>query len=398
MTNHSPIETRSALPIETRDDPGTGGTGDPIAAAVAAVEEIRTAVTGSATETRTAVEGLRADLAAFRTRLEAVEVRANRPGATAANPAEPPIERRAFTGFLRGGREILTPEEVRTLRVADDTAGGYLAPTEFVAEVIKGIVQFSPVRQVATVRTTGSGSVTLPKRSGTITGRWVDETEDRTGTEGTYGAAVIPVREAAFFIDVSTRLLEDAAVNIEAELAADAAEEAGRLEGAAFVTGDGVKAPMGFMSDTGVGYTANGHATTLGADALISLMYAMPAAYRNAGTFMMNGTTLATIRKLKDGQGNYLWQPAYTAGQPETILGRPVVEAPDMPDIASGAYPIAFGDFGRAYRIYDRLSLSVLRDPYSLATAGKVRFHFRRRTGGGVVLAEALRKLKMATS
>lgn len=377
------------IPFETRDE----GAEDGSAQVLAAIEEVRTAHQSFRTDLETR---LTTEVRGLTTRLDGIETRINRPGASNGNGNEPTLEARAFTGFLRGGRESLSAEEVRTLRVSDDTAGGYLAPTEFVAEVIKGVVQFSPVRQVATVRTTGAGSVTLPKRTGTVTGRWVDETETRTETGETYGQAVIPVREMAFFIDVSTKLLEDAAINVEAEIAMDAAEEAGRLEGAAFVNGDGVKAPMGFMQDTGVSFTANGHASNLSSDALITLMYAMPAAYRNAGTWMMNGTTLATIRKLKDGQGNYLWQPSYQAGQPETVLGRPVVEAPDMPDIGADAFPVVFGDFGRAYRIYDRLAVSVLRDPYSIATTGKVRFHFRRRTGGGVVLAEAIRKLKMA--
>jgi HK97 family phage major capsid protein len=128
------------------------------------------------------------------------------------------------------------------------------------------------------------------------------------------------------------------------------------------------------------------------------MMYSLPAYYRNRSSWMMNGTTLATVRKLKDGQGNYLWQPSFQAGQPETLLGRPVVEAVDMPDLASGTFPIAFGDFATAYRIYDRVALSVMRDPYSLATRGLVRFHARRRVGGGVVMGAAIKKLKMATS
>jgi HK97 family phage major capsid protein len=111
----------------------------------------------------------------------------------------------------------------------------------------------------------------------------------------------------------------------------------------------------------------------------------------------MNGTTLATLRKLKDGQGNYLWQPSYQAGQPETILGRPVVEMVDMPDIASDAYPIIFGDFS-AYRIVDRLEMSILTNPYLLATTGMTRIHATRRVGGGVLQAARFRKLKMATS
>ncbi len=143
------------------------------------------------------------------------------------------------------------------------------------------------------------------------------------------------------------------------------------------------------MTDAGVADSLNGHATNLQADALITLMYALPAVYRNRGAWMMNGTTLATVRKLKDGQGNFLWQPSYPAGQPETILGRPVIEAVDMDDVARGAFPIAFGDFARAYRIYDRLALSVMRDPYTQATNGLARFHARRRVGGGVVSPEA---------
>ncbi|TIX61719.1 MAG: phage major capsid protein, partial [Mesorhizobium sp.] len=173
----------------------------------------------------------------------------------------------------------------------------------------------------------------------------------------------------------------------------------GQKEGLAFVSGDGVLSPRGFMTVTEVEFTLNGHATNLSADALISLMYAMPAAYRNRGSWTMNGTTLATIRKLKDGQGNYLWQPSYQAGQPETILGRPVVEMIDMPNVAADAFPIAFGDFATGYRIYDRLTgLSIFSNPYLLATEGLVRIHARHRVGGDVVQPKALRKLKMATS
>lgn len=111
----------------------------------------------------------------------------------------------------------------------------------------------------------------------------------------------------------------------------------------------------------------------------------------------MNGTTLATIRKIKDGQGNYLWQPSYQAGQPETILGRPVVEMLDMPDVASGAYPIVYGDFS-GYRIVDRIGLSILVNPYLLATNGLTRIHATRRVGGGVLQAAKFRKLFMSVS
>jgi len=378
------LEMRSAEPIETRNDY------EELSAATQAVEELRSAVE----ERMAGLDGITA-------RLDALETRAQRPGATEPTNAEP-IERRAFTGYLRHGRESMDPEEVRSLRVSDDTRGGYLAPAEFVAEVVKGIVERSPIRQAARVGSTSSGEVIIPKRTGTPTGYWVGETEDRTETGSTYGQAEIPIHEMACYVDVSQRLLEDAAVDVDAEVAFDLSEEFGRLEALAFMQGDGSKKPRGVMQHADVPYSITGNASTLGsapADLLIDAFYKVPAFYRNRGVWMMNGSTLAAIRKLKDaGSGAYLWQPALTAGQPETILGRPVIEDPTMDDVGSSAEPIIFGDFGSAYRIYDRGNLSIMRDPYSVATKGLVRFHARRRVGGGMVLAEALRKIRCATS
>ncbi|MEG8220124.1 phage major capsid protein [Sphingomonas sp. HH69] len=333
---------------------------------------------------------------------ERIEQKLNRPGAIEARAEPGKIEAKAFGSFLRYGREALPVDEVKALRVADDTAGGYLAPADFAAEVVKGIVERSPIRQAARVGTTSSGEVILPKRTGQPTGHWVGETEDRTETGATYGQIEIPIHEMACYVDVSQRLLEDAAVNVEGEVAFDLAEEFGRLEALAFMQGNGVKKPLGVMEAAGVAYTHTGNASTLGSDpagTLIDAFYALPAFYRNRAAWMMNGGTLAAIRKLKDaGTGAFLWQPALTAGQPETILGRPVIEDPTMDDVGSAAEPIVLGDFASAYRIYDRVALSVMRDPYTVATSGKVRFHARRRVGGGVVLAEALRKIRCATS
>jgi HK97 family phage major capsid protein/HK97 family phage prohead protease len=356
----------------------------------------------------TDVAALKSDVAAIRgstdeasKSLKAIETKLARPNVTVKQEDEVKPERKAFASFLRKGAERMG-EEVKSLVVADDTRGGYLAPPEFSAEVVKGIVEFSPIRQAAKVGSTSSGSVILPKRTGRPTASWVGEDEDRPETGSTYGQVEIPVHEMACYVDVSQRLLEDAAVNVETEVANDLAEEFGRLEGYDLLRGDGVKKPLGLMSASGIAYTPTGNASTLGsapADLLIDFLYGLSPTYRNAGSWMMNGTTLAAIRKLKDGTtGVYLWQPAFAAGQPETILGRPVIEAPDMPDIGSGAEPIIYGDFMRAFRIYDRVAMSVLRDPYTQATRGLVRFHARRRVGAGLVLAEALRKIKCATS
>lgn len=395
---HERIETRSALPIEVRDESGGD---DPLTIATRSVEELRTSVTEFQTRTQTQ---LTTELRALTERLEQIETRAGRPGATADQRAAEAtaLERRAFVGFVRQGREALAPEEVRALRVSDDTAGGYLAPAEFTAEVDKNLVQFSPIRQAARVGTTSAGSVIIPRRTGRPTANWVGEIEERTGTESTYGQAEVPIDEMACYVDVSNRLLEDAAVDIFAEVSFDIAEEFGRLEGTAFAIGNGVKKPVGFMSDTNVAYNASGSASVIadadgGVDGLIDLMYALHPFYRSRGVFMANGTTIGKLRKLKDADKHYIWQASLQAGQPDTLLGRPIIEAPDMPDVAPGAYPLAFGDFASAYRIFDRKGLSILRDPYTQAKVGMTRFHANKRVGGRVVRPEAIRKLKIGT-
>ncbi|MBX9759362.1 MAG: phage major capsid protein, partial [Beijerinckiaceae bacterium] len=180
------------------------------------------------------------------------------------------------------------------------------------------------------------------------------------------------------------------------------AEDFGKKEGAAFINGTNVLDPEGLMINSSVSYTYTGNASTLGsapADVLISCMYALPAAYRARGTWLMNSSTLAAIRKLKDSvTGAYIWQPSLALGQPETILGRPVIEAVDMADVGSAAEPILFGDIATAYRIVDRVSMSVLVNPYSRATEGITRIHATRRLGGLVVQPAAIRKIRCATS
>jgi HK97 family phage major capsid protein/HK97 family phage prohead protease len=334
------------------------------------------------------------------TRLDKLEAKTNRP-ATDTDKAEPSEERKAFTAYLRRGDKA-GADDLKALTVSNDEMGGYLAPSEFQTEVIKGIVERSPIRQAARVSSTSAGEVILPKRTGRPTGYWVGETETRTETGSTYGQVEVPIHEMACYVDVSLKLLEDSAVNVESEVAFDLAEEFGRLEAAALMDGDGVKKPKGVMAYTDVAYSFTGNGSTLGsapADLLIDAFYEVPAYYRNRGVWMMNGSTLAAIRKLKDaGSGAYLWQPALTAGQPETILGRPVIEDPTMDDVGSAAEPIIFGDFNAAYRVFDRVGMSIFADPYTQRTAGKVRFHARRRVGAGMTLAEALRKIRCATS
>ncbi len=381
----SQIETRSAEPTDPPAD---------IASATRAVDELRTAAT--AFETRQ-TEALRA----ANDRIAALETRLNRPGVQQDQRDEPSVEQRAFNNFLRYGNTNLTPEETRALTVSTDTAGGFITPDNFVGELLRNVVQFSPMRQYARVMNVAGANVRMPKRTGTMTGAWVGETADRTGTQPTYGEVELTPFEAACYVDVSNQLLEDSAFNLESELAFDAAEEFGRLEGAAFVSGDGTGKPKGFITDAGIGTVISGHASTLGsapADKLIDMFYALAPAYRANATWALNSTSLASVRKLKDSQGNFLWQPGLQNGEPSTLLGRPVAELPDMPDVGAGNLPILLGDFQQGYRIVDRVSLAILRDPYTMETKGQTRFHMRRRVGGGVVKAEAFRALKISAT
>lgn len=351
--------------------------------------EIKAALDGLVADVKSATE----PVGALGKRLDELEAKLNRPNVHNTK-AEPTAEAKAFGEYLRMGDRA---PELKTLRVSSDPQGGYLAPTEMSSEFIRDLVQFSPVRAYASVRQTGSPAVSYPKRTGITNAAWRGELQESSGSEPTFGQAEIVIREVNTFVDVSNQLLADSAGQAEAEVRLALAEDFGQKEGTAFVNGNGVLAPEGFLTNADVAYTANGHASNLSADALISMMYALPAAYRNVGAWAMNGTTLATVRKLKDGQNNYLWQPSYQAGQPETLLGRPVVEMVDMSDIASDAFPIVYGDWS-GYRIVDRLDLSILVNPYSLATTGVTRIHATRRVGAGVLQAAKFRKLKMATS
>lgn len=367
-----------------------------------ALDGLRTTVD----ERFTALESKATDFDKVVKRLDALETRVARPAVKKGDDEEAAaIEKKAFTTFLRKGREALGADEIKSLRVSDDSQGGYLAPAEFSREIDKNLVQFSPVRQAARVGATMSGSVIVPRRTGRPTASWVGETETRSATEAAYGQVEIPIDEIACYVDVSNKLLEDAAMDVAAEVAFDLAEEFGRAEGEAFIAGNGVKKPLGLLTDTGIAHTVSGVAAALtdathnGVDVLLDLFYALAPFYRQRGVWMANGTTIAALRKLKSKTEElYLWQPALTAGQPETFLGRPVVEAVDMDSIGAGKFPILFGDFASAFRIYDRIALSLLRDPYSQATSGLTRFHARRRVGARVVRPEAVRKLKIAAS
>jgi HK97 family phage major capsid protein len=287
--------------------------------------------------------------------------------------------------------------EYKALSVGTDTAGGYLAPVELVREIIKAETEISAVRSLARVRQTASKSVQIPKRTGQFAAVWVAEQGTRSETTGlAYGMEEIPAHEVYALVDISNQMLEDSAFNMNDEISTEASEQFAVAEGAAFVSGTGVGKPEGFMVNASVGTTNSGHATLVTADGLISLKHAIKTAYTRNASYVLNRTTLGSVRKLKDGNGQYLWQPGLAMGKPNTLDGDPYVELPDMPSEGAGLKPVAYGDFRRGYTWVDRISMEMLRDPFTQATSGNVRFIMRKRAGGQVVLAEAIRTLTCA--
>lgn len=307
---------------------------------------------------------------------------------------------RAWDSFLRKGLEGLAPDEKKALTVSNDSTGGYLAPPEYVRELIKTVTEISPIRSIARVRTTGQRSVQMPKRTGQFAASWVSESGTRSETTGyAVGMEEIATHEHYALIDISEQDLEDSVFDLEAEMQSEFSEQFAKAEGTAFVSGNSVGKPEGFMTNADVAEVVSGAASALTADGLLTLVHSIKSQYGRNASFVFNRTTLAAIRKLKDTAGQYVFQAGMSleGGVPNTILGYPYVEAPDMPDVAGNAYPVAFGDFARGYMIVDRVALSVLRDPFTQATTGNVRYIARRRVGGQVILAEALVKQKVST-
>ena len=304
----------------------------------------------------------------------------------------------AFDKYCRKGVEGLDAMEKKALTVSNDSTGGYLAPPEYVRELIKDVTEISPIRSIARIRSTGARSIQVPKRTGTFAAQWVSESGTRSETTGyNVGLEELPAHEQYALVDISEQDLEDSVFDLEAEMQSEFAEQFAKAEGAAFVSGNAVGKPEGFMTNSSVSSIDSGSNTAITADNLITLMHNIKSEYGRNGTFVFNRSTLSAIRKLKDTAGQYVFQAGMSlqGGLTNTILGQPYVEATDMPSIAQNAFPVAYGDFRRAYMIVDRVSLAVLRDPFTQATTGNVRYIARRRVGGQVVLPEALTKLKV---
>ena len=301
-----------------------------------------------------------------------------------------------FDKWLRKGKENLTPDEVKVLTVGNDTTAGYLAPPEYVRELIKGIVEYSPIRSIARIRSTSQRSIQVPKRTGEFTAQWVAEQGTRSETTGyTVGLEEIAAHEMYALVDISEQELEDSVFNLEAEMNSEFTEQFAKAEGAAFVSGTAVGQPQGILTGLpGTRSQTSINNDALAADDLINAAHNVKAEYARNGSFILSRSTLAAVRKMQDGEGQYVFQPGvYAMGVGSNILGHPIVECTDMPAVANGTVPVVFGDFRRGYMIVDRTVLSIMRDPFTQASSGNVRYIARRRVGGQVILEEALTKI-----
>lgn len=321
--------------------------------------------------------------------------------------------KRSFVTYLRKG-DATPANERKALSVGSDPDGGYLVTPDTSGRIVAKLDESSPMRQLASVVTVGTDSYEGLIDNGEASFGWVGETASRTETTTPQlGKWSIAVNEMYAMPSATQKVLEDAVLDLESWLAMKVADKFARGENAAFVSGNGILKPMGILSYTmssnpdssrawsqwqyvATGTSAGFGTTTNGTDKLIDLIYSLKAGYRNNARFFMSRGTVGAVRKLKDGQGNYIWQPALTAGQPSSLMGFPLVEGEDMPAIAADSYSIGFGDFAEAYTIVDRVGISVLRDPYT--TKGSVLFYSRKRTGGGAVNFEAAKFLKFGTS
>lgn len=344
--------------------------------------------------------------------IERAALAGRRPG-LAADPSVSE-HKSAWSAYMRRGDiSALTQFEAKALSVVGDPTpggadGGYVAPPELDRMIETRLREVSPMRAIATVRTTGANVFKKPISITAAGTGWAAETGARTQTTSpTLALLEFPTAELYANLAATQTLLDDSFVNLEEWIASEVEEAFAGKERAAFVNGDGSDEPKGFLNYTkvaeashswgNIGFILTGADGGFGAtpvDKLIDLVYAPKTQYRQNARFVMNRKTLSAVRKLKDGDDRYIWEPNDSGGA--TLLGYPLTEIEDMPDIATDAFAIAFGDFARGYLIVDRAGVRVLRDPYSAKPY--VLFYVTKRVGGGVQNFDAIKVLKFGDS
>ena len=286
------------------------------------------------------------------------------------------------------------PNVTNALQIGTDTEGGYLVPDEFENTLVEALEEENIFRQMANIIQTSSGDRKIPVVATKGTASWMDEEGAYPESDDSFGQVSIGAYKLGTMIKVSEELLNDSVFDLQSYITREFARRIGSREEEAFFTGNGTGKPLGILAATGgaeTGITA-ASATAVTADELIDLYYSLRSPYRRNAVWTLNDSTVKAIRKLKDGNGQYLWQPGITAGAPDMILGRPVRTSTYMPEIAAGAKTIAFGDFSY-YWIADRQGRSFKRLNELFAATGQVGFLASQRVDGKLVLPEAVKVL-----
>jgi HK97 family phage major capsid protein len=351
-----------------------------------------------------AIAALRSDVNEVKGRIDRIGRAAIRPGLAGALAGE--AEVKGFVdGYLRRG----STTEVKSLSGAVAKDGGYAIPREIDALIASQVKEYSPMRQLAQVVQVGSsGYRKLVAVGGTASG-WVGEAVARPETNAPEFAEIAPPSGELYANPAASQaMLDDVAFDLESWLSTEIAMEFGRAEGAAFINGTGIDQPLGFLSTPisksadavrafgTLQYMPSGSADGFGTNPesrLIDLVHQVKSPLRQGASWVMNSATLAEVRKLKTADGAFLWQPGLVDGQPNRLLGYPVVEAEDMPDIGAGNTPVAFGNFKAGYLIAERSATQILRDPFTHKPF--VHFYATKRIGGQVLDSEAIKLLRI---
>jgi HK97 family phage major capsid protein len=313
--------------------------------------------------------------------------------------------RRAMDTYMRKGDRAISDQEHKALSVGTDPDGGYVVHPDMSGAVVKKVYETSPMRAYASIQVISTDSLEGLFDLGEAGAGWVGETDARDETDTPQlGRWSIPVHELYAKPKASQKILDDAAINMEAWLAEKVSERFARKEASAFVLGTGIAMPRGFMTyadgttvpgsieQFATGVNGGLPAAPAGGDTLISALYGLKAQYRANATWFMNRATTTLVRKAKDTDGAYIWQPGIAAGQPASLLGYPVASFEDMASPASGSLSIAVGDMRAAYQIVDRMGIRTLRDPYSAKP--HVEFYTTKRVGGDVLNFEAIKVVR----
>lgn len=339
---------------------------------------------------------LQAAIDAANVKLAAIQI-----GAAGEKPVKDAEYTGAFSAHMRKG------EIQASLNKGVSEEGGYLAPTEWDRTITNRLVTVSPMRQIAGVQTISKAAFSkLFNLRGTASG-WVGETAARPETNtAEFGTLTFAPSELYANAYASQGVLDDAEIDLEAWIAGEIETEFARQEGLAFVSGNAATQPKGLLTFVAGGANAAAHplgaigtvnsgaAAAVTADGIIDLIYELPSQFEANARFIMNKKTMKAIRKLKDSNGDYLWQPSLIAGQPSTLAGYAITEVADMPDLAASSKSIAFGDFKQGYLIVDRTGTRILRDPYSAKPY--VSFYTTKRVGGGLLNPEAIKVMNTA--